>query len=254
MEEYAVMTCNLLTDHLFLTDTQRFSKRAQAIQEMIQQLHPDLIGLQEMTKTMFPYLSEVFKEYGLFGDSRHSMTNDEYCLILYRKDRFDLLGGSTLWLSHTPEKAGSKLAASIYPRIVTFGYFKDRQTEDFFTFANTHLDHGLAGVRNEQAAILARILLERQKGSHLFVTGDFNTTQNSDALHLFQKTHLRDAVKDELGSTLRGRIGSTRYHSHPIDHIYISRDMSILNVRRITARYHGIAPSDHYPVIAYIAL
>ena len=77
---------------------------------------------------------------------------------------------------------------------------------------------------------------------------------DSDALHLFQKAHLVDTVKDELGSTLRGKIGSKTKKDHPIDHIYVSKGISVLNVRKIHKKYQGIYPSDHYPLIAYIAI
>lgn len=254
MKEYSIMTLDLAADRFYPGSEKKLIRRAEAVTAMIKELHPDLIGLQGLTRTMFPHLKEVFASYGIFGDSRHSLINDEYSSILYRKDQFDLIGGDTKWLSHTPDQRGSKVLHSIYPRIVTFGYFKDKETQDFFTFANTHLDFLQASVINEQAEILAKILMEREKGSFLFVTGNFNATHDTDALHLFQKTHLVDAVKDEIGSTLRGPLGSRRQDHHPIDHIYISRGLSVLNVRKIRSRYRNIYPSDHYPVIAYIAL
>lgn len=254
MEEYAVLTCNLMTDFAVLKGEHRFSKRAKAVTEMIHELHPDFIGVQELTRSMYPYLQDVFRDYGIFGDARHSWINDEYTSILYRKEKFELIGGDTKWLSHTPDQRGSKLIHSLYPRIVTFGYFKNIATDDIFTVANTHLDHGLASVRDEQANILAHILMERQKGSFLLVTGDFNTTSASDALHIFQKVHLQDVVKEELGASQRGLLAKKRYQDHPIDHIYISKGLSVLNVRKVTKKYGGSYPSDHYPIIAYIAL
>lgn len=252
MNEYSIMSLNMMTDHLILHGNAPFAKRAGAITEMIHDLQPDLIGVQELTRTMFPYLQDIFQEYGIFGDSRHSFFNDEYSSILYKKSRFSLIGGDTKWLSPTPDVVGSKLLRSAYPRIVTFAYLKDITSEDFFTFANTHWDFVLPAVRNQQAEILAKILIERQKGSCTIVTGDFNTVQSSDALHLFQKARLTDVVKDELGSTLRGAIGSRSHQYHPIDHIYVSLGTSILNVKKITEKYCGVYPSDHYPIIAYI--
>lgn len=254
MEEYSIMTFNLMTDFNFLKGQKRFSKRAQAITKMIAELQPDFIGVQELTRSMYPFLQEVFQKYGIFGDSRHSLIDDEYTSILYRKDKFALIGGDTKWLSHTPDQKGSRLMRSLYPRTVTFGYFKDIETEDFFTVANTHLDHNLGSVRNEQAEILARILMERQKGSWMFLTGDFNATHDSDALHIFQKAHLKDVVRDEIGSSIKGVISHYRHQDHPIDHIYVSKSVSVLNVRKIKNKYEGISPSDHYPIIAYIAL
>lgn len=254
MEEYAVMTCNLMTDLAVLKGEHQFSKRAKAVTEMIQELHPDFIGVQELTRSMYPYLQEVFQDYGIFGDARHSLINDEYTSILYRKEKFEFIGGDTKWLSHTPDQKGSKLVHSFYPRIVTFGYFKNMASGAIFTVANTHLDHGLASVRNEQANILAHILMVQQKGNFLFVTGDFNTTSASDALHIFQKVHLQDVVKADLGSSQRGLLAKKRYQNHPIDHIYTSKGISVLNVQKVKKKFGGYYPSDHYPIIAYIAL
>lgn len=246
------MTCSLMSSTSFSAGEKNLSKRMHAFTEMVQELSPDFIGVQSLTRSMYPYLQELFQEYGIFGDSRHSLIQDEYCSILFRKDTFELVGGDTKWLSHTPDKKGSKLIHAVVPAVVTFGYFKDTATEDFFTVANTHLDPGLASVRNEQAEILARTLMERQKGSVLFVTGNFNATHDTDALHLFQKAHLNDVVNDKQGPTRRGMIPA---HLHaPTDHIYVSKGLSVLNVRKIHQRYHGVYPSSHDPIIAYIAL
>ena len=254
MEEYAVMTCNLMTDFAVFKGEHRFSKRAKAVTEMIQELHPDFIGVQELTRSMYPYLQEVFQDYDIFGDSRHSLINDESTSILYRKEKFAFICGDTKWLSHTPDQKGSKLIRSFYPRIVTLGYFKNTASGDIFTAANTHLDHGLASLRNEQAKILAHILMAHQKGSFLFVTGDFNTISASDALHIFQKVHLQDVVNADLGPSRRGLLAKKRYQDHPIDHIYISKELSVRNVQIIKTKFSGYYPSDHYPIIAYITL
>lgn len=252
MHEYIVMSLNLLTDHAPSFLYTPFSKRIKAIQEMIRNYDPDMIGLQELTPSMFPDLSVLFQTYGIFGDSRHSLIGNEYCSILYKKDRFELVGGKTLWLSPTPELPRSKFLKSQFPRIVTYAYLKDETTDEIFTVFNTHLDSNFASIRSLQAEVLASIIVEREKGDFSILTGDFNSTSKEDALSILYKTGMKDLVEDRIGSTLRGKLGSLRMHELPIDHVFVSRNITVTNVKKITDSYEGIYPSDHYPVICYI--
>lgn len=254
MNEYVVMSLNLLSDHMPSFLYTPFDQRITAIDRMIQMYDPDIIGVQELTKTMFPCLKEIFKTYNVFGDARHSLVNNEYCSILYKKDKFELLGGKTLWLSNTPEIQSSKFKKSQFPRIVTYIYLKDKETDHIFTCFNTHLDANLSSVRALQAEVLSSIILEKEKGDFTILSGDMNSTSREDALSILHKTGMKDLVSDTLGSTLRGRIGSMRMHQLPIDHVFVTRNIMASNIKKITDSYEGIFPSDHYPVIAYLNL
>lgn len=254
MHEYVVMSLNLLTDSAPKWIYPSFSHRSKAIHQMIHTYDPDIIGLQELTKNMFPHFKESFQTYGIFGDSRHSLIGDEYCSILYKKDQFELLGGKTLWLSSTPEIQSSKFKKSQFPRIVTYAYLKDKRNDHIFTVFNTHLDANLRSVRSLQAEVLSSIILEKEKGDFTILTGDFNSTSREDALSILAKTSMKDLVSDTIGSTLRGQIGSMRMHQLPIDHIFVTRNIMASNVKKITESDAGVHPTDHYPVIAYLNL
>lgn len=256
MEEnkYSVMSLNLLTSGARLPGNPAFTKRVHAIQEMIQQYQPDIIGVQELTKFMFPYLSEIQNTYTIFGESRHAFLSDEYSSILFNKNKFEYIDGKTLWLSPTSNTPGSKFLFSQFPRIVTYIYLKDKQTQQTFSVFNTHLDANFDFVRAKQIIVLTKIIRKLHKGAFTIVTGDFNCTCDSKALLCMQKTKLSDLIERKFGTTLRGSIGSYRFHHLPIDHIFVSQSIKPITVTKITDSYNNIFPTDHYPVYAEFSI
>ena len=253
MKEYAFMTFNMLTDSFFLPDNPPFSIRKKAVKTMIETYHPDLIGVQEVNHRMLSELSDPFQGYVSFGDSRHALYADEYNLIFYRSDRFELLDGKTFWLSPHPERKGSRFPGSQFPRIVTIAIMHDLLNDTLFTFANTHLDANFSFIRYKQAEVLLRILKQYQKGSFTVLTGDFNATVTSKEISLI-RMEMKDLTNRSIGSTLRGKLGSLKNHQLPIDHIFLSPPVRNVSIQKITDAYDGIYPSDHYPLLAKIAM
>lgn len=253
MSVYKFMSMNMLTDGLYNYGDSRFKCRVEAIHEMLRQTKPDVIGVQELTDAMKPYMYDILKKYQLAGESRDSMFNDEYSAILFCNDRFTLLDQGTFWLSSTPKKKGSKLPLSQFPRIVTYVHLYDKTEQKDFTFFNTHLDHNLKSVRIRQAEILIDLIEKYQKGSFTVVTGDFNAPLKDLPADLIQKNHLKDTVDPSIGSTLRGKIGTFFQKNLPIDHILVSDHMKLIELQKLDQKYAGYYPSDHYPLIAAVS-
>lgn len=242
----------MLTDGLYNFGDNRFRCRIQAINEMIRINDPDVIGVQELTEAMKPYMTDIFRKYRMIGESRGSLFTDEYSAILFKADRFRLYDSGTLWLSEKPFQRRSKLLLSQFPRIVTFAVLYDEKEQKEFTFFNTHLDHNLEPVRNRQAEILRTLIHRYQTGSFTVVSGDFNAVPDSRTLQLLTENGLKDTVTNEIGSTLRGKIGSRIQHNRPIDHILISEHMKLISLKKLDRKYAGYYPSDHYPLLAEI--
>lgn len=251
MNSFKIMSLNLLTSGANIPGNPPFNIRIKAISSMLEEYAPDIIGVQELTDSMFPYLKDILNKYSIFGESRHSLLSDEYSSILFNKDKYELLDGKTLWLSNTTTKKGSKYLLSQFPRIVTYVYLKDKVTNKTFTVFNTHLDANFPFIRTKQAIILSKIIHKYQQGDFTLLCGDFNCTRLSPALRLLNK-RLKDLSYDEMGSTLRGNVGSFLYKHLPIDHIFISDNLSIDEINKITSSYNTVYPTDHYPVIANI--
>ena len=249
MTAYKIMTLNMLTDVIYSFGDDRFSRRIIGMNEMIRTHHPDLIGVQELTGKMFRYMDEIFNEYELIGENRHSRILNEYSAILYKKDKFDVLENDTYWLSPEPKAKGSRFRLSQFPRIVTYALLKDKETGETFTFFNTHLDQTFNSVRKKQAEVLRGIILDKQKGKFTAVTGDFNALSDSDPLRVLCDAGLKDTAMDSLGSTLRGKIGSAIQRNRPIDHILISEHIEAYKLIKIDQKYDGYWVSDHYPLM-----
>lgn len=251
MKKYTFMTFNALTDSFFLPGNPSFSIRKKAIHKMVETYHPDLIGTQEINHHMMSEISDAFPGYTSFGDSRHARYADEYNLIFYRNDRFELYDGRTLWLSPHPERKGSRFPGSQFPRIVTIACMHDMQNNLDFTFVNTHLDANFSVVRYQQTEVLLKLLNQYRKGDFTVLTGDFNATIGNKEISLIQ-TEMKDLTKSTIGSTLRGKLGSIRNHNLPIDHIFITPSFSDVQLVKITDSCNGVYPSDHYPLLATV--
>lgn len=254
MKNCRIMTLNLLNNGVYGFGYNRFDRRIRAIEEMLRETDPDVIGVQELTEEMLPVMAPVFEIYGMCGDSRHSRINNEYAAILYKKERFEMVREQTYWLSDTPEVPGSRFLMSQFPRTVSSALLKDIDTDTVFSFFCTHLDLNFASVRRRQAQVLRNLILAHHRGSFTAVCGDFNDVKDSDALRTVCEAGLTDISADSLGSTVRDRGGSTRYHNRPIDHILLSSDVRDYTVTKITGEYAGLRPSDHYPLLAEITL
>ena len=249
MKPIRIMSFNILNSGA------QFKNREQSIAALIRSTDPDLIGLQEFTDEMIPYLSCLTESYGFTGKARASQQSNERCCVVYRKSRFRLLSSKTFWLSDTPEVPGSKYVLSMFPRIVTVAVLEDLENRNIFTFANTHLDHLLPPARKQQTDTLRKLLKENRKGDFLFLTGDFNCTLDSEAARailddpeLNLKNTARYSRKDRLWDFVH--MASSRYR--PIDIIFVSKELEVKDFTPLSGLYEGKYPSDHTPIIASV--
>lgn len=253
MNTYTVMSLNLWCDFMHIIGTKGFSYRIHSIEKLVSTYHPDIIGTQEMTYAMMPYVKEtLLKEYGIFGAHRKSLMNNEANPILYRKDKFDFVKGTTLWLSDTPDIEGSRYLLSQFPRIVTLVTLRDKESGQTVTFANTHLDVNFSFMRLKQAQTLCKIL--KNEKNPVCLTGDFNSNQTQDSIRTILSHGFQDCASDAFGSTLRGKIGSARFANLPIDHIFYNNQFTFIRSQKITDTPDNIWPSDHYPLLATIKI
>lgn len=247
------MTLNLWCDFMHIVGTKGFSYRIHSIQKLADNYHPDIIGTQEMTYAMVPYIREsLLHDYGIFGAHRKSLMNNEANPILYRKDRFEFVKGTTLWLSDTPDIEGSRFLLSQFPRIVTMITLRDKESRELVTFANTHLDVNFSFIRQKQAETLCRIL--KNEKNPVVLTGDFNSNETQDSIKTILAGGFRDCASNAFGSTLRGKIGSARFNHLPIDHIFYNDCLEFIRSQKVTDTPDGIWPSDHYPLLATLKI
>ena len=280
MEDYTlkVMSFNVQTENGTSVD---FDLRAELLRDLMDQLQPDSIGMQEVT-TGWIYRMDTFSfnasDAGV-GEGR--TPGGEASSIYYRKDKFDLVDHGTFWLSETPDVAGSYLEASLYPRICTWAHLRDKVTGFEYIHVNTHLDHlGGSDGRTLRTAQI-RVILEYLKtlpDVPMVMTGDFNQakTNGDDEIYAMYKNVLgiskftasngekmtgnfsdaRAEAKDTVASdawasmTAYWQEGGEKYNpaKKPIDYVfYTTGDFDAMVYRNIHYHRDGIYMSDHLP-------
>jgi endonuclease/exonuclease/phosphatase family metal-dependent hydrolase len=172
----------------------------------------------------------------------------EFCAILFRKDRFELLGGGTFWLDEPHDRPGGAPLLGCR-RICTWARLRDRTTGRTVRVYNTHwpLTEGA-----RQAA--ARVILDRMaagdRDDAVVLAGDFNATPASPTWRLFAGSGLADSA------ALAGQdAGTPTYHFYGIrlrrlDAIFVSPSWRVQAHRVVDVKPGSTFPSDHFGVLA----
>ena len=238
----------------------------------------DIFGSQEVLHNQLEDILAALPEYGYVGVGRNDgKTEGEYAAIFYKMDRIKCLSSGHFWLSETPEIVGSKGWDAKYPRICTWGQFKDRRTGKKFWMFNLHMDHRGVEAR-KQSAMLVMERIKTMCGNQPYILlGDFNVDQFNPIYPMMMESGMfvdcHDAAVVRFAPT-----GSMNYFKPDfktdsrIDHVLVSDDFDVLDYTLLTYSYwseeeptaealsdiksgkEGVVlhrqrlPSDHYPV------
>ena len=150
-----VMSFNLRSDFI-LDFKNRWDKREHIVYEIIDKYDCDIIGVQEVTNKMFNDIKENFDDYTIVGKPRSKKYFSERN-NLFIKNRNKIINHNTFWLSKNPEKVGSQLWYSLYPRICTTAIV-ELENGDKVRVYNTHLDCFLPQARDFGLKKLAQFI------------------------------------------------------------------------------------------------
>ena len=70
MADYSIMSLNLKNTGPLNIGSMAFEDRVSSIEELICWNDPDLIGIQELTDDMIPFLPHTFDAYQFYGKAR----------------------------------------------------------------------------------------------------------------------------------------------------------------------------------------
>jgi endonuclease/exonuclease/phosphatase family metal-dependent hydrolase len=233
-----------------------WSVRLPEIRDRILGYGPDLLGLQEMEtdndiKTIVSLEQYTLVSYHLgslqYGDSA----------LLYKTARFEQLDSGQLWLGPNPElpmSLGFSPLAMI--RYSNWVLLREKSTGFTFMFVNTHFDN--AGKNKEPSAILFHDRIARlSAGIPMIVSGDFNTTANTDRYYRFTGTNDHPQLLENVYDIFKNKpVGENALHPGKlIDHILaggpckIEVDQWLVDTRKLN---NGQPMSDHNPVFAQL--
>jgi len=234
----------------------KWSKRCKLIADMIESSGASVVGVQEMLPVMKRDLKKMLGGYSFIGCGRSfkpskNILHGEHTDLLAKRSvkcRYN----ETFWLSREPDKPGSRLFASVFPRICTVADFEVNPSEGIVRVYNTHLDHLSGSVRMLQINIILRHMEMMQKidPRPTVLMGDFNCTPDSREIKAVTENGtlpLRAAYTGNEYSFKYPKFFGTRL----LDHIFVSDEIEVKNAYIDKDSYHG---SDHYPVIASLAV
>lgn len=237
--------------------------RKPLVASVIGRENPVVFGAQEVIPSMIEDLRGMLPEYRWFGEPRRP--NDEGCPLFYRRDILEVVEQHTFWLSETPDVVGSRSWESSLPRICTWGIFRPIDAPALrLGIFNTHLDHvsDLARIRGVEAVVrVMRAYAVAAADMGWIFMGDFNVGDSSPVGEVVRSAHwtsldgqacrleniFRTAGVDVPGPTFHGFTGFST-DPEPIDHIYLSDNLSMESPKIDRQQYQGRYPSDHFPV------
>lgn len=253
-QELALLTYNIRYATVDDGENQ-WEKRKEYVGKQLLFYAPDIFGIQEGLGYQVSYLDDFLSNYSYVGVGRDDgKEKGEYCAIFYNKEKFQLLGEHTFWLSDTPEKVSKGWDAAL-ERICTYAFFMDKITGINFWVFNTHFDHVGELAREKSAALIVKKIQETNKdGFPVFILGDFNLNEKSKAIN-YLASHYNDSRKVTLEKPF-GPFGTfTGFQFNApvkdrIDYIFCSKQNIIVEKYGVlTDSKEGRYPSDHFPVM-----
>jgi endonuclease/exonuclease/phosphatase family metal-dependent hydrolase len=229
--------------------------RAGACAAAVGGLYADVVGLQEVRLFQERVLERRLPGYAGAGVGRDDgRGRGERCTVVYRTARLRLEEWTVRWFSDTPWLAASRSWGNPVPRIVTLCRFADLRSGARFGLANAHWDGASAASRLRSAEALLRWL---DPALPWLVVGDLNATCEDPSVTLLVAGGLTDTLA-ELGA--RGPQAATHHawdgstDGTRIDFVLADASWDVLGARIDRCRPGGRLPSDHWPVVADVAL
>ena len=228
--------------------------RSERFWGLIEKYQPDVVGMQEYTTgwdyMMWDYLEdsdyEIVFQYRAENDS-------EATPIMYNRNKVELVSSEFFWLSETPEVESPSWDDNQGRRcrIATECVFKEKETGIRFVHINTHF--GLTATSQDGAGQLIHDRVQERWGDMpVFVTGDFNSREGSQAYDNITQDGLlsNSAYLAEETGTVCGTF--TGYKDTPgavIDFVFVTQKVQPQYYTVLTDKPDGKFVSDHFGLL-----
>ena len=240
-------------------DGRRWDDRKHYMIEVIRSYNPDVVMMQEVIYDSYAFCKEQLSDYFAFGFEGPEM--DPYTegyhligknVIFFSKSRYELVSAGCYWLSEEPVMAGS----------ISWGRVLDRKTGKQMRLIDIHLDHMSKEAKVNQAKMIVREAAQYQEDFPQIICADFNSRKYEEQVIHFTEngwTDCYDALHDgvEFGHTAHAFEGLKRPQREGkgrIDYILTKGGAKALSCEIITDHRGDMYPSDHYFMIAEIAI
>lgn len=236
-----------------------WGSRRPALVEAIEEFDPAILATQEGREPQLRSLADSLKTLKLIDSHRHWIEERMYPCLFINPALVDVIDSGDLWLSETPEVAGSKSFESTFPRLITWVEGTFRANQRSFLAASVHLDHVKASTRAAQAKVIVEQLFPRLKKDQAFILmGDFNEPPGEEVREVLQENfeELYDPwfILDKAEESSHHNMKGEEKPGGRIDWILVNRLFDPFDIYLDKKQRHGVYPSDHYPVKAVLNL
>lgn len=227
--------------------------RRSATIAMLDEVQPDIFGLQEAYPEQEAYITAERPKYVAYGIGRNDGIEGERMSVVYNTETLQMKDCGTWWLSETPDVPSTGWDAK-YPRTATWALMKDLRCGREFYLVNTHLDHrGVQARRNGLAMVMNKIH-EMNPDVPLILMGDFNVEPGDSCLLDVERLMINARSAAKVTEDTPSFNGFKVSEGHKtIDYIYYSGFSGAESFKVLTQSFDG-KPfiSDHYPIVATI--
>ncbi len=233
--------------------------RMESVATLIRNESPDTFGVQEAQGEWTMFLREKLgDEYAMVGHGRDERSQDETTNVFYKKDKFELLGHDTIWLTDTPEFYSCYFdpVENEYdtPRIMTYAILKRKSDGAVFIHANTHLAASTSASRQYQANCMINYLEETFDFDYpIVLTGDFNAGKETPEYAIIADAGFTPT--DTYGEQKRTFQGYTDdWAGTFIDFCFVNDYIPILSYKVCDEKMNGEWISDHNAIVSEILI
>ncbi|HXH29918.1 MAG TPA: endonuclease/exonuclease/phosphatase family protein [Bacteriovoracaceae bacterium] len=253
-----LITCNIRFDNP--SDGQNaWPHRRSLLSDLLRSYHPLIIATQEGRYDQLKDFETLLGDYQLVDHHRSWIKERMYPSFYLKKNAFEVLSSEDLWLSETPDVAGSLSFESTFPRLMTWVRVQPKDSTKNLLLINTHLDHVRPETRASQTRVLVKEIKRIWNGDcPLILMGDFNEapTLNVRAIIDEEFKNIQDAWKlfNATEESSHHPFTGTCPEGSRIDWILVDKRARVESCSMHKETVNGSFPTDHFPVICEISI
>lgn len=246
------------------TGDKAWSRRKTAIQAMMNEIRPDVVGMQEATTSMRTDLTNLLPDYTLKEVPGTGTSKGGNTVIMYRTAEFDLLQCKSYYLSKTPNvPSANGWNDETQYRTTIWVQLKHKETKHVFFVADTHMPLNTGGAlkgktaRDNSAALnVQQMKAAAGENVPVIILGDMNCSSDETGLANYKPwlSNSRETAlqKDPTDIKSYNAFGGTGQSN--LDHIFYRKAVAS-RFQTVNKAYDGITyVSDHYPVVMYATI
>ncbi len=256
--DFALISCNIRFDNPGDKENS-WNYRKNLLVNTLKNHSPLLIATQEGRFDQLNELNTLLADYELIDSHRSWIKPRMYPSFFIKKNFIHVLKSQDIWLSETPDVAGSSSFNSAFPRLMTWIKIQLNHTNEKFFIVNTHLDHVNQETRIHQIKVLCHELMKiRDDDSKIIIMGDFNDPPEGPVRSVILEYFptLIDSWKlfNSLEETSHHAFNGEDQNGSRIDWILTDQNLKIKNCFMDKTHDNGRFPTDHFPIVCKFIL